>query len=81
MISQATIDRIGRIDRICNEMTRMQELYSPLAQFLMPIRRKYMERGGPVADLRITLEASRWQKQFKAGVDRCVGFNIDWRAA
>jgi len=69
---------IENIEKSIAEMEEMGRLYSPLVRVLLPERKRRLFAGIPLAEMSIELSAKIWPNQFKAGVDRCVGFNIKW---
>lgn len=53
-------------------------LHAPLAGVLLQKRGAYMRAGRDPEGMSITLRTRDWPKQHKAGVARCVGFDIHW---
>lgn len=74
------IERIENIERISRQMEELSALMRPLAQHLLPLGKQKDLDGEPRQGRSITLKASDWPKQWRNGVDRCVGFDIVWEA-
>lgn len=70
--------RIENIDASIVEINRISKLYGPLCNHLMPIRKRADIEHLPLKDRFIYLSAKNWPKQFKEGIDRCMGFDIKW---
>ncbi|KKK69724.1 hypothetical protein LCGC14_2931170 [marine sediment metagenome] len=73
-----TLERLRRIEQLDKEMEQMKRLYAPLVRVLLPMRYEWQKAGVPVRDKTITLSTVAWPEQFKKGVDRVLGFNINW---
>ncbi len=71
--------RIGRIEQRSKEMDELCALMGPLAKHLIPIRRDMNRQRLPMSGRTIELNKNAWPKQYKKGINRCMGFDIHWR--
>ncbi|WP_372809306.1 hypothetical protein [Litorivivens sp.] len=76
--SEETLKRIGRLEETCAAIDRDMALMGPLAAHLLPMKRQ-MDMDAEPREGRVTsLERGEWKKQYEAGVNRCMGFDILW---
>ncbi len=77
-ISEEACKRIGRIEEACAEIDRLTDLMCPLVRHLMPIAEQMDIDAVPDKGRTVTLNRFDWKKQYKEGVNRCMGFDILW---
>ena len=58
---------------------RESELMRPLANYLLPIRKELDMKRQPLENRFTMLNKKDFKPQYKAGITRCMGFDIVWR--
>ena len=76
--SEETLKRIWRVEETCAAIDREMELMGPLAAYLMPKAKQMDINALPREGRSMVLERGDWKKQYEAGVNRCMGFDILW---
>lgn len=71
--------KVERMQTIFNEDAKQMKLVGELADYASPIRRTMLQQHLPLDNLKIVLGKKSWPKQFKAGITKIVGMEIDWR--
>ena len=67
------------IRKMFDKDDRSMQLMAELASYAAPIRRTMLQYGLPLEELKIVLGKKSWPKQYKAGITKIVGMEIDWR--
>lgn len=73
-----TAERIDNINKTIADMNNMSRLYSPLATLLLGECKKLDIEGVPRFGRTVNLNKDDYDKQYEAGINRVVGFDIQW---
>lgn len=68
---------LARVEALFRETERLDRLYKPLIEKLLPIAYELDLADAPQGR-RIRLPKSDWADQHEAGIDMCVGLRIEW---
>lgn len=75
-----TAESLRNIDQAFADMQAMLKVYRPICHVLLPIRKQRLMEGVPLDDMQYILYVEDWPDQYKAGVNRCCGFDILWHS-
>lgn len=65
--------------RLFNAKAKREALEAPLKDFLFPVHRCMDRRNVPLNERSVILGKGHWPKQYKAGINKCWGIEIEWR--
>lgn len=66
------------IRKMFDEDQRRLRIEKPLRDYLEPIHRRMDREGVPLDERSVILGKKRWPKQYKAGLKRFWGIDIEW---
>ena len=73
-----TLLRLERLESICGQIDKELENMLPLVKYLMPYAKENNMNCVPKEGRTVNLKADDWPKQYRVGINRCMGFDIKW---
>ena len=78
MLPEEIAKSIARVESTCALLENDMSLFHPLAAYLLPKKRQMDINELPRDGRKIKLNRIDWNRQYNAGINRCVGFDIIW---
>lgn len=76
---RAKRERLRELDKRLAEFHKELDLLVALSKQLLPLKEDMDRLGASVAGRHAVVKISDWPKQYAFGIEKCAGFEIDWK--